>query len=137
MALLTRASLVALLMPALLQAQSNNRRASEPKVGPAKGTVIVVGGGSMGPEIYSKFIEAAGGPDAIIIDVPNAGGADSYGQDAPGTRGWKAAGAKNVHVLFTKDKKIADSDSFVAVVKKAGGVWFEGGRQWHIYNDYA
>ena len=137
MALLRRASLAALLLPALLQAQSNNRRGAEPKVGPAKGTVIVVGGGSMGPEIYSKFIEAAGGPDAIIIDVPNAGGADSYGQDAAGTRGWKAAGAKNVHVLFTKDKKIADSDSFVAVIKKAGGVWFEGGRQWHIYNDYA
>lgn len=137
MALLKRASLVAFVVPALLQAQSNNRRAAEPKVGPAKGTVIVVGGGSMGPEIYSKFIEAAGGPEALIIDVPNAGGADSYGQDAAGTRGWKAAGAKNVHVLFTKDKKIADSDSFVAVIKKAGGVWFEGGRQWHIYNDYA
>jgi cyanophycinase len=137
MALLRRASLVALLLPALLQAQSNSRRGTEPKVGPAKGTVIVVGGGSMGPEIYSKFIEAAGGPEALIIDVPNAGGADAYGQDAAGTRGWKAAGAKNVYVLFTKDKKIADSDSFVAVVKKAGGVWFEGGRQWHIYNDYA
>jgi cyanophycinase len=139
MALSRRASLVALLVPALLQAQSNARRsaAAEPKVGPSKGTVIVVGGGSMGPEIYSKFIEAAGGPDALIIDVPNAGGADTYGQDAAGTRGWKAAGAKNVYVLFTKDRKIADSDSFVAVIKKAGGVWFEGGRQWHIYNDYA
>ena len=118
MAPLTRASLVAFLLPALLQAQSNNRRGAEPKVGPAKGTVIVVGGGSMGPEIYSKFIEAAGGPEALIIDVPNAGGADAYGQDAAGTRGWKAAGAKNVYVLFTKDRKIADSDSFVAVIKK-------------------
>jgi len=96
----------------------------------------VVGGGSMGPEIYSKFIEAAGGPDAVIIDVPNAGGGDSYGQDAPGTRGWKNAGAKNVHVLFTKDRKVADSDSFVAVIKKAGGVWFEGGRQYHLVEDY-
>jgi cyanophycinase len=90
----------------------------------------------MGPEIYSKFIEAAGGPDALIIDVPNAGGADSYGQDAAGTRGWKNAGAKNVFVLFTKDRKIADSDSFVAVIKKAGGVWFEGGRQYHLVEDY-
>ncbi|HUQ79731.1 MAG TPA: hypothetical protein VM076_01265, partial [Gemmatimonadaceae bacterium] len=120
---------VALLLPVVAHAQA-------PKVGPARGTVIVVGGGSMGPEIYGEFIKAAGGPDAIIIDVPNAGGGDAYGQDAPGTRGWKAAGAKNVHVLFTKDRKIADSDSFVAVIKKAGGVWFEGGRQWHIYNDY-
>jgi cyanophycinase len=98
--------------------------------------VIVVGGGGMGPEVYSRFIEAAGGPDALIIDVPNAGGGDSYAQDGPGTRGWKAAGAKNVYVLFTKDRKLADSDSFVAVIKKAGGVWFEGGRQFHLVEDY-
>src|SRR5215204_5551739 len=125
-----RFAALALLVPVIAQAQT-------PNVGPARGTVIVVGGGSMGPEIYGEFIKAAGGPDALIIDVPNAGGAAAYGQDTPGTRGWKAAGAKNVHVLFTKDRKIADSDSFVAVIKKAGGVWFEGGRQWHIYNDYA
>ena len=125
-----RFAALALILPAAAHAQS-------PKVGPPRGTVIVVGGGSMGPEIYGEFIKAAGGPDALIIDVPNAGGAAAYGQDAPGTRGWKAAGARNVHVLFTKDRKIADSDSFVAVIKKAGGVWFEGGRQWHIYNDYA
>ena len=90
----------------------------------------------MGPEIYSQFLEAAGGPEALIVDVPNAGGADSYGQDAAGTRGWKNAGAKNVYVLFTKDRKIADSDSFVAIIKKANGVWFEGGRQYHLVQDY-
>src|SRR5258708_29921543 len=47
------------------------------KVGPAKGTVVVVGGGAMGPEIYKAFIDAAGGPDAIIPDLPNAGGSDT------------------------------------------------------------
>ena len=125
------------LVPAIVQAQSSARAPmAQTKVGPPSGTVIVVGGGSMGPEIYSKFIEAAGGPDALIIDVPNAGGGDSYGQDAAGTRGWKNAGAKNVYVLFTKDRKLADSDSFVAVIKKAGGIWFEGGRQYHLVEDY-
>jgi hypothetical protein len=33
------------------------------KVGPEKGTLVVVGGGSMGPEIYRTFIDAARGPD--------------------------------------------------------------------------
>lgn len=106
------------------------------KVGPDRGTVIVVGGGALGPEIYATFIEAAGGPDALIIIVPNAGGGDAYGQDAPSTRGWKTAGARNVHVLFTKDRKVADSDSFVAVLKQAGGVWFDGGRQYRLVQDY-
>jgi cyanophycinase len=121
----------ALIVPGTLVAQS------APKVGPPRGTVVVVGGGSMGPEIYSRFIAAAGGPDALIIDVPTAGGDSVYKQDAPGTRGWKQAGAKNIYVLHTKDKKLADSDSFAAILKKAGGVWFEGGRQFHLVNSYA
>ena len=104
------------------------------KVGPEKGTVVVVGGGSMGPEIYKAFIEAAGGPDALILDVPNAGGQDTVGPNTGNA--WRQNGAKNVVVLFTKDRKIADSDSFVAIIKKAGGVWFEGGRQFHIVQDY-
>ena len=45
-----------------------------PSVGPRSGSVMVVGGGQMGPEVYAKFIELAGGPDALIIDVPTAGG---------------------------------------------------------------
>ncbi|MFI5311773.1 MAG: cyanophycinase, partial [Gemmatimonadales bacterium] len=127
----------AFLVPAALASQSPGRGAAGvPKVGPAHGTVIVVGGGSMGPEIYNRFIAAAGGPDALIIDVPNAGGGDAYPQDGPSTRGWKQAGAKNVYVLFTKDRKLADTDSFVAIIKKAGGIWFEGGRQFHLVDDY-
>ncbi len=126
-----RFALCALVAPALAAAQARTT------VGPPRGTVIVVGGGSMGPEIYSAFIEAAGGPDALIIDVPTAGGDTVYNQNAPGTRGWKQAGAKNVYVLHTKNKKLADSDSFVAVIKRAGGIWFEGGRQFHLVDSYA
>jgi len=104
------------------------------KVGPDKGTVIVVGGGSMGPEIYKAFIEAAGGPDALILNVPNAGGPDSVSPNMG--QQWRNNGAKNVVVLFTKDRKIADSDSFAAIIRKAGGVWFEGGRHFRLVQDY-
>src|ERR1043166_334085 len=104
------------------------------KVGNEKGTVIVVGGGAMGPEVYKAFIDAAGGPDALILDVPNAGGQDTV---SPNTGNpWRQNGAKNVVVLFTKDRKVADSDTFVSIIKKAGGVWFEGGRQFHLVQDY-
>jgi cyanophycinase len=126
---------VALCAPIALAAQGAPAN-SNIKVGPPRGTVIVVGGGAMGPEIYSRFIQAAGGPDALIIDVPTAGGDSVYTQDAPGTRGWKQAGAKNLYVLHTKDRALADADSFAALVSKAGGVWFEGGRQFHLVNSY-
>lgn len=123
----------AVLIPAIVQAQTS----AATRVGPPRGTVIVVGGGAIGQEVSDEFIKAAGGPDALIIDVPNAGGAASYGQDAPGVRVWKNAGARNVHVLFTTDRKLADADSFVAILKYAGGVWFEGGRQFHLVDAYA
>src|SRR5947207_487848 len=121
---------IALFPLAALDAQS-------PKVGPPRGTVLVVGGGSLGPEVLGKFIELAGGPDALIVDVPTAGGDSVYPADWPGTHSLKAAGAKHVVVLHTIDKKLADTDSFAAVIAKAGGVWFEGGRQWHLVDSYA
>ena len=104
------------------------------RVGPPRGTVVVVGGGSMGPEIYNAFMEAAGGPDALILVVPNAGGADSVSPNMG--QAWRNNGARNVAVLFTKDRKVADSDSFAAVIRKAGGVWFDGGRQFRLVQDY-
>src|SRR5687768_8823117 len=61
-----RVSAFALLLPSALlaQAPASPRPAATTKVGPPSGTVIVVGGGSLGPEIYAEFIAAAGGPDA-------------------------------------------------------------------------
>src|SRR5689334_821081 len=111
--------------------------AQAPRVGPSRGSVLVVGGGSLGPEVLGRFVELAGGPNALIIDVPTAGGDSVYAADWAGTRSLKAAGAKHVVVLHTIDRKLADSDSFAAIIAKAGGVWFEGGRQWHLVDSYA
>ena len=112
-------------------------RAQAPRVGPPKGTVIVVGGGQVGPDIWKRFIAAAGGPDALIIDVPTAGGDTVYPPTRRGPAGLYRAGAKNVVLLHTVDRKVADSDSFPTLLAKAGGVWFEGGRQWHLVDSYA
>ena len=88
----------------------------------------------MGQEIYDAFITAAGGPDALILVVPNAGGADSISPNMG--QAWRNNGARNVKVFFTKDRKVADSDSFTAVIRQAGGVWFDGGRQFRLVQDY-
>ena len=129
-----------LLSAALIACHSaapNLTSSAAPKIGPAKGAVMVVGGGSIGKDIYGRFIELAGGPDALIIDVPTAGGAATYGAETATSRSLKAAGAKNVIVLHTVDRKVADSESFVEPIKRAGAVWFEGGRQWHLVDSYA
>ncbi|HUQ45386.1 MAG TPA: serine hydrolase [Gemmatimonadaceae bacterium] len=108
-----------------------------PRVGPPSGSVMVVGGGAQGPELYAKFIELAGGPDALIIDVPTAGGDSVYPADWRGTRGLRAAGARNVVVLHSTDRRVTDSEAFAAMISLAGGVWFEGGRQWRLVDAYA
>ena len=38
--------------------------------GPAKGTLIIVGGGGMPRVIFDRFFKAAGGRDAKIVVVP-------------------------------------------------------------------
>jgi len=106
-----------------------------PRVGPPRGSVVVVGGGQQGPEIYARFIELAGGPDALIAVVPTAGGdsIDPAGFD----RAWRAAGARNVVLYHTTSRAVADADSFVARIAAAGGVWFGGGRHYRLVNSYA
>jgi cyanophycinase len=117
--------------------QAGSGASGAPKVGPPNGTVIVVGGGVVGPEIVSQFIAAAGGPDALIVDVPTAGGDTVYPPNWRGANFLKAGGAKNVVILHTNDKNAANTEQVAAVLAKAGGVWFEGGRQWHLVDSYA
>jgi cyanophycinase len=120
-------------------ASGTSRASSEsngtPTVGPARGSVLVVGGGAQGPEMFAKFIELAGGPDALIVEVPTAGG-DSVDMTTVG-RGLRAAGAKNVVAYHTTSRTVADADSFVAKIANARGVWFGGGRHFRLVNSYA
>lgn len=109
-------------------------RSASPRVGPSSGAVLVVGGGAQGPEVFARFIELAGGPDALIVEVPTAGG-DSVDVSNVG-RGLRAAGARNVVVYHTADRTVADADSFVTRIANARGVWFGGGRHYRLVNSY-
>src|SRR5260370_17023533 len=93
-------------------------------VGPPKGTLVVVGGGVMGPEGINRFIDVAGGPDAPIVFVPTANGLDPQPAKLTESNVLLKAGAKNVTILHTTDRKIADSKEFVAPLLKARGVFF-------------
>jgi cyanophycinase len=106
-----------------------------PSVGPRTGSVMVVGGGQMGPEVLARFIELAGGPNALIVDVPTAG-SDSVDITDVG-RALRSAGARNVIVYHTTSRTVADADSFVAKIASARGVWFDGGRQFRLVKSYA
>jgi cyanophycinase len=118
--------------------------ATAPEYGPAKGTLVIVGGGNTdNTGIMEKFVELGGGPDGKFIIVPTAGG--NMNQD--GTvrpykeeqviQGWLKRGLKHVKMLHTHDPKVANTEEFVKDLKQATAVWFNGGRQWNIVDSYA
>jgi cyanophycinase len=119
-------------------------QAVPPDYGPAKGTLLIVGGGNLeGTGIQEKFIELAGGPDKKFVIVPTAGGNRSreggvvaYTEEEV-VRPWVRRGLKNVRMLHTHDPKVADTEAFVKDLREADAVWFNGGRQWNIVDSYA
>jgi len=112
-------------------------QAGPPTVGPENGSLVVVGGAMRDPAIFQRFIELAGGPDAPIIYIPTAGGADEYDEFYQGLNAWRRNGATNISVLHTSDPAVADTEEFVEPLKTAQGVFFGGGRQWRIVDAYA
>ncbi len=105
-------------------------------VGPANGSLVIVGGALRDQAIIERFLDLAGGPDVPIVVIPTAGEGDDYDQYWRGLRQFKAAGATNLTVLHTRDRDEANTEEFVAPIKEARGVWFGGGRQWRLADSY-
>lgn len=105
-------------------------------VSPPRGSLVVVGGGVLDTSIVDRFLELAGGPDQPIVIIPTASAADSFGVDFYAMRNFKARNASSLTLLHTRDRAVADSDSFTQVLDKASGVWFSGGRQWRLADAY-
>jgi len=103
-------------------------------VGPKDGSLVIVGGGKIGPAIAERFVSLAGGPDALFVVIPTA--EDPVNVETAKQRFSKQFGVTNVVVLHTRDRKEADSEAFVAPLRKARAVWFAGGRQWRLVDSY-
>ena len=107
------------------------------QVGPERGSLVIVGGAMRSPEIYTRFMELAGGPNAPLVMIPTAGGGEEYDEFYQGLNAWRANGAQNLTVLHTTDPAEADTEEFVQPLLEAAGVYFFGGRQWRLVDAYA
>jgi len=105
-------------------------------IGPSRGSLVIVGGNLKDPAIIKRFFDLAGGFDAPVVVIPTAGGGDDYDQSWSGLRQFKEAGAKKLTVVHTNDRARADSAEFVRPIQEARGVFFTGGRQWHLADSY-
>ncbi|TAK16660.1 MAG: hypothetical protein EPO35_04880, partial [Acidobacteria bacterium] len=118
-------------------------QAAPPEYGPAKGTLVIIGGNmSDNFGVPQKFIQLAGGPAKKFVIVPTNGGNRNpdgslrvYKEDDV-LAAWKKRGLTNVVMLHTADPKVADTPEFVKPLLDADAVWFDGGRQWNAVDSY-
>jgi cyanophycinase-like exopeptidase len=109
-------------------------------VGPSRGTVVLAS--AQTPVILTRFIELAGGAESPIVLVATAalnkpGGPQIGFRSSTPDAALKALGAKNVTVIHTFDRAVADSDAFVEPLTRAAGVWFAGGMPEYLLDSYA
>jgi cyanophycinase len=107
-----------------------------PTIGPAKGWLMIHGGGAVSADEKKEFVALAGGPDANFIFIPTAASDSMIDLDHDGEKFAKRFGVEHVTVLHTRDRYIANSEKFVQLLRNASGVWFEGGRQWRLADAY-
>ena len=102
--------------------------------GPApKGHLVLIGGGDKPPEAMRKFVELAGGPQALIVAIPTA-------SSEPDTGSYyvklfkEEYGCVNVTALEIKSKADAMRPDYAELAGRAGGIFFGGGDQIRITN---
>jgi cyanophycinase len=101
----------------------------------ARGTLIIGGGGGLAEDIWKRFIQLAGGPEALIVVIPTAM-EDPVPVEPSEVRALRRAGAKNIKILHTRRRAEADTAAFVEPLRNTKGIWFSGGRQWRFVDSY-
>lgn len=135
-------AMLALLACASAQAPISGASAAAPEpVDPSgvTGHVLLAGGGSLDVAVHREFVKLAGGDRARLVLVPTASAsADNAGAREDLVRTWRArlGEAGEITVLHTRDRAVADDESFCQPLRDATAVWFGGGDQQRIAAAY-
>ena len=100
-----------------------------------EGGTLVIDGGGIPKDALLRFIQAAGGPDALILVVPTALG-DEVPLDPHEGKLLRAAGATNLKVFHLATHADAFDGEKIKILNEAKGIWFCGGRQWRYVDAY-
>lgn len=139
------------LVLALLVFLISGSAAAQKSIGPKKGSLVITGG-DFGKGVIEKFVALAGGADANFVYIPTAASSlrlpsgfiyDPPDGDTPAanTKEFEQElarffGVKSITVLHTRNRKTADSESFVEPLKKANGVWLSSGNAGRLAGAY-
>jgi cyanophycinase len=105
-------------------------------IGPAKGWLVIEGGGVVTNEVKERFVGLAGGPEATFVVIPTALGDKDIDLEKSRESFLNGFRVKYVTVLHTRDRVRANSEGFVEPLRHASGVWIDGGRQWRLADAY-
>lgn len=97
----------------------------------SKGYLVIIGGVHT-EETSKKFIELAGGENARVIIIPNAGSNPVYNSELH-KKEFEELGAKADYLLF--NRVTADADSNLKKMEWANAVYFLGGDQSDLTRD--
>ncbi len=100
------------------------------------GALVIVGGGGSTPAIWDRFMELAGGDSAVIVYFPTASAGDIDTTDNSSLRTWRERNPKSAVIMHTRSRDTANTEAFVAPLRRATGVWFGGGVQSRITDAY-
>lgn len=91
------------------------------------GSLLLHGGGKLDKRVRETFVELAGGKEARIIIVPSASA--EIDSDEELHRNWKEYSVASLKTLHASSRDVAETDEFLAPLREATGVWFNGGDQ--------
>lgn len=101
----------------------------------AVGALVVVGGGGTPPDVVVRAIELSGGPNAVVVVLPQASASEAAGEStvemfreagARNVTNWRFAGSPGTEGLAGPWPSIEET---AAAVSGADLVWFPGGSQ--------
>src|ERR1700730_479086 len=101
-----RFALLTFLSASLLMATEYD---NTPSIGPARGWLLIHGGGEISNEVKERFVALAGGPNASIIMIPTALD-DSEVRQRTAVSFGQSFGVRNVTVLHTRDRIRSNSE---------------------------
>ncbi len=102
------------------------------------GALVIVGGGRMPAVIWERFVELAGGVEARIVVVPTASGGP-IPEDPSRLIDFSLIHEQEpaeIGILRGRTPDEIETDEQIAMLKRATGIWFGGGRQWRFLDAY-
>ena len=107
----------------------------------ASGAGYVIASGGVGDKqaisaVAEQFTRLAGGRDKQFVLIPTAIDDARLDREALLREYKEALGTENITILHTRDRQTADSEQFIAPLKRANGVWITGGQPQRLVAAY-